>query len=502
MSRPATEDGATFLHRWTTGERLNLLATAYFALALGCLVGGWPIPTLLVFTLLAFAIGTVRSRAFALGAILVSALLMLSITDWFGLPWRALLFTNGLIGLFALAVLLDVGPGNPLRFPTSLVILAAALTVSAVVGAASKSVAFYSLAIFMAAPIAYVGILHSNITLRSLRRVALIVTAIAVAQLPIVLVEARIFTNVDQMGGTFGLVSGTHFQSVLMGFAWTIAVALLYGWRRLWLLPVGLAIALVLLVSEAKAGFIFAAVGTVVVGLVWAINDPERGALVALQYVVICMAVLAAFYVGYMWLGSLWPGGKEAANVWNVWFTNPSAIINYMVGYNKQGNAERLEAIRLVLSQPSTLVNLLIGRGLGLLTSAGLIGQNAVSLSASLNGALDRATSAAKALYEIGILGVLLYLVAIGAAAGAVVKSWASREDNLGLAVGAAAVGVAAVYATSALYMASWHEDAAAVLFWCLMGIAAKWGRLRAAEPERDSGEPLESDSDQLATPA
>jgi hypothetical protein len=107
--------------------------------------------------------------------------------------------------------------------------------------------------------------------------------------------------------------------------------------------------------------------------------------------------------------------------------------------------------------------------------------------SASMAGALGRATSAARSLYEIGLLGTALYLVAIGSAAGAVVKAWKSTQDDLSIAVGAAAVGSAVIYAFSAFYMTSWITDAVAVLFWCLMGMAVKWGHLRAAESSRDS---------------
>jgi hypothetical protein len=62
----------------------------------------------------------------------------------------------------------------------------------------------------------------------------------------------------------------------------------------------------------------------------------------------------------------------------------------------------------------------------------------------------------------------------------------------LGIAVGSAAVGCAIIYAFSAFYMTSWITDAVAVLFWCLMGMAVKWGHLRAAEsePSRDGAKP------------
>ncbi len=380
-------------------------------------------------------------------------------------------------------MVLDLGPGNPLRVPVPLIMLMAVLAVSAAFGAGGRFVAFQSLAAYIAGPIAYVAIVHSSITMRSLKRLALIVLAIVVAQVPIVMVQARFAVNVDRIGGTFGNLGGTSLLAVVMAFAWTIAVALLFGRKRVWLLPVGLAIAAVLLISEAKAGFVFCALGTIAVGLTKAVAKPRRGAFVLLQYGAISAAALAALFVGYRYVGSLLPGGQTMASYWLAWLKDPSAITGYLFSYGRGGQAGRLEGVRLVLNQSRTIADLLIGRGLGLLSSSALLGQT--GLSSEFVGTFDWTTSATKSLLETGLLGILLYLVAVGFACGAVVRSWASRVDELGVAVGAAAVGSAAVYVAAALYANAWFTDAIAVLFWCLMGMAVKWGRLRLADPDR-----------------
>jgi len=472
---------------WTASERHIWLATMLLlAPGLGCVAGRWPMPSLLVFAVLAFSVGTVWSREFALGAILVSSLLMLGIASWFGLPAQASLLTKALIGLFALTVVLDLGPDNPLRVPISVTMLVAVLAVSAAFGAGDRFRAFQSLGAYIAAPVAYVAIVNSRIAMRSLRRVALVVSAIVVAQVPIVIVQARFTANVDRIGGTFGYLGGTSLQAVVMALAWTIAVALLSGRKRVWLMPVGLAIAVVLLISEAKAGFVFAALGTIAVGLTRAVASPRHGALVLLKYGAISAAALAALFGGYLYVGSLLPGGQTMATFWLAWMKDPSAIMNYLFSYGPGGQAGRLEGIRLVLNQSRTIADLLIGRGLGLLSSSALLGQAGMS-SSGFSGTFDWSTSATRSLLETGLLGVLLYLVAIGSACRAVVRSWASRADELGVAVGAAAVGSAAIYVAAALYANPWFTDATAVLFWCLLGMAVKWGRLRQAEPETET---------------
>ena len=491
MRRGATNGGSSArTFGGASGIPRILLVIVVLAVTLGLVVSRWPTKSLLLVAVVALAIGIVRSREFGLGAILVTSLVMLSMASWFGLPSQSLLVTTALIGLFALTVMLDLGHDNPLRVPVSLVILVVVLAISVLAGVGNKIIGFYALAMFMAAPVAYVAIVHANLTLESLRRIGLIVIAIILAQAPIVVAQAVAFaSHVDQMGGTFGLVGGTHVQAVVMGFAWTIAVALLYGRRRIWLLPVGLVIAVVLLVSEAKAGFFFAATGTIVVGLFQVIEDPRRKASSLIGYGIIGAAAISVIFIAYAFAGSLLPGGEQMAASWASWLRNPAAIRSYAFSYNSLGNADRLESVRLVLIQPGTAADLLIGRGIGLLTRSALLGQAVILSSASMAGALSRATSAARSLYEIGLLGTALYLVAVGSAAGAVVKAWEPVHDDLGIAVGAAAVGAAVIYALSAFYMTSWITDAVAVLFWCLMGMAVKWGHLRAAEsePSRDS---------------
>ena len=116
-----------------------------------------------------------------------------------------------------------------------------------------------------------------------------------------------------------------------MAIAWTIAVTRLYGRRRVWLLPVGLAIAVVLLVAEAKAGFLFAALGTIGVGLTRAIANPKRGLLEVVQYGLISVAAIATLFAGYMYLGSYLPIGQSLSKYWVAWLQNPSAIVAYLL---------------------------------------------------------------------------------------------------------------------------------------------------------------------------
>jgi hypothetical protein len=381
--------------RWPARELRVWLAAAILATVLGLLVGLWPTPSAVAFVLLAIAIGAVVSQEFAVAAILVSSLVMLGAMSRFGLPVQAALLTKFLIGLFVLNVFRDVDPLTPLRVPIAFIMLTAVLAVSAVFGAGGWFLALQALGAYLAAPIAYLAIIHSGLKVDSLKRLALIVAVIVAAQVPIMFVQSRLVSNVDDIGGTFGLGGSTQIQAVMLGAAWTIAVAMLTGRRRWLLLPIGLALAAGLIVSQAKAGFIFAAAGTVAVGLTRAIANPRRGISVLLQYFLMGAAAVAVLFGGYAYFGDLMPGGQMASAFWVNWLSHPSTIIGYLFSYDTAGQAGRLEGTRLVLDQSRTVANLLIGQGPGMLSGSALLGQDSASSSA-LGFTLSWATSATR----------------------------------------------------------------------------------------------------------
>ncbi len=242
------------------------------------------------------------------------------------------------------------------------------------------------------------------------------------------------------------------------------------------------------MISQAKAGFLFMAAGTIVVGLVKAIANPRRGVAALLLYVLLGAAAIAVLYGGYVYLAPLLPGGAIDSYYALHWLRNPSAIMDYLVQPDKGGQAGRLGGTLLVLTQARSQADLLIGHGPGLLSGSALTGQSSGDSSA-INFALAWATSLTRFLFEVGIVGILLYLTAMAAALGALVKAWTSRGEAIGISVAAAAIGAAAVFVAGAIYHAPWTTDAIAVPFWCLLGMAVKWGRLRAAEQDASAAD-------------
>ncbi len=474
-------------------------AVAVLAPTLGLLVALWPKACLLAFVALAVLTAAVLSRELALGAILVSAFVMIGVSDATSLPSQAALLTKALVALFALTVLLDLDHDNRLRVPRPLLMLASVLTVSAVFGAGTRFLAFQALASYLIAPIAYVAIIHSRLTIESLRRLFILVVGLALVQLPLVIIESRFTTNVDRIGGTYGLYGGTSTLAVMMAIAWTIAVAALLGRRRIWLLPIGVAISAVLIITSARAGFFFAAMGTICVGITKAIANPKRGLAALPVYVAVGVTALAVLFGGYLYFGHLLPGGRTESGYAIMLLKDPTAILNYLFSVGAGGQAGRLGGLRLALAQNHSVSSLLIGQGLGVLSQSALLGQGFTSSSA-MGPSFDWATSATRWLLEAGLLGILLYLVLIGTAVSNVVTSWTAHRSELGIAIAAATVGSAAIYTAAALYASAWNLDSMAIVCWCLLGMVAKWGALRNASLEEVPG-PSEANRHQQGVP-
>jgi hypothetical protein len=167
------------------------------------------------------------------------------------------------------------------------------------------------------------------------------------------------------------------------------------------------------------------------------------------------------------------------ATYWLAWLKDPSAIMAYLFSYGPNGQAGRFESVRLALTQSRTAADLLIGQGPGTLSSSALLGQTAIAAGA----AFDWTTSATRALLETGGLGLAFMVVAICYAVFAVGKPWKWREDPVGAGVTAAAAGMAAIYFAAAFYAEPWFGEPIGVVFWCVLAMAVKWGRLRLVEP-------------------
>ena len=75
-----------------------------------------------------------------------------------------------------------------------------------------------------------------------------------------------------------------------------------------------------------------------------------------------------------------------------------------------------------------------------------------------------------------------MYVCVVGFAVWTVASLWRPRTDVLAVSVLSAAVGLASVYILAGTYSLAWYTDAVAILFWCLLGMAAKWGQLRFEE--------------------
>ena len=458
---------------WTVAIAIAIVAAVASGLA--------PASAILIFTLVAFVAASVLSPGFALGSVVISALVMSGLQTAVALPNQASLLTRAFIAVFALSTLLRLRRGMRVVVNLSAIALwAGLLAISTAVAVSDRLLALQGMWTYLCGPVVFLAILYSDLCASTLEKVSLAVLGIVVVELPLVLYQgAFLESESDRIGGTFGRIGGTSVLAIVMGFAWTAAIALLTGRRRVWLLPVAAAIAVVLFASEAKAGFLFCAIGTVAVGVATGILT-RRFATVSLRYLAVAAGAVAALYAGYAYAGSVLRGGARGALNLLQSMSTQGAIVRYLFSHGPQGQAGRLEGVRLALTAGrSTVVDNLLGKGPGLLSSSTLLGGTSAFL-ASTGATFDWATSLTRSILETGILGTLLYVAVVVSAVWTVSASW-KRLGEVGTRVIALCVGLATVYLVAGVYAPAWHADAVAVVFWCAMGVVAKWGQIRSA---------------------
>ena len=467
----------------TSAQRGVWALSIVLAVAVSLAIAVAPVWGALAFGLLVLVVAAALSAEFSLASIILSALCVLGLKSYLGLPAQALLLVRLLIGVFALSALLYARRERHARAHLAAVVAwLGVLTVSALFGVSSRFLSLQALWVYACGPIAFVAILYSGLSMRSLQRVSLLVGLVIAAELPIVLFQYLFVTKlVDQMGGTFGKIGGTQILAVVMGFAWAISIAMLTDRARVWLVPIAVGIATLLFACEAKAGFLFCALATVAVGLARGALQ-RRFATVTLRYVAAALAAVGALFAAFAYAGGLFMGGERAAQKQLANISNPRLVYEYLFSYGPQGQAGRLESVRLALSRGRPpLADILIGRGPGLLSISKLTGGTSTFLLQT--GMLfNWATSLTRSILETGVVGTALYICVVGSAVWTIASLWQPRSSVVGTSVVSAAVGLATVYILAGTYSLAWYTDGVAILFWCLLGMGARWGQLRLEE--------------------
>ena len=172
MNRLGGSEG--FVHAFDRLPKGVRFWTAVVSLAtvVGFSVAIWPIPSFAVIAILGLMISVMTSRGFAIGAFLMTSMVTLGAISWLGFPSQAALLTKVLIGLFVLGVMLDWTPERHLEIPVVFIMLAAVLVISAIFGSGGRFLAAQAMGAYLAAPLAYLGVIHSNLSIATLRRLS------------------------------------------------------------------------------------------------------------------------------------------------------------------------------------------------------------------------------------------------------------------------------------------------------------------------------------------
>lgn len=412
--------------------------------------------------------------------VLVVSFVLAAIIALLQLQAQAAYATDLLILLMATSVVLRSTRKRNLTVDANLVPWAAFLALRLVAGGPFGFLALQSFVGYVLFPVLYLCVLNSEMDRESQRRVVWTIVALLGVQVVVAAVQKVAFywAPADRIGGTLAR-AGTPFMGVLMASWWAaiVAFALATGRKRLYfLLPLPL---LPIVVGEVKAGFVLAAIGTAVVmmAVVASRRVARRWLVGALLVVVPLVAALSV----YLYAPQLISGDYATREYGIKFFSTPTTAIDYLSGYGRTGQAHRLELLRVILQRHNEATSLLLGEGLGTLSSSALLGQASYE-PGSVGATFGWATSGAKYLLETGVLGLVLFGWLVASLAMRAYRLFTHSEDPLWRPLGLAFAGVAAVFIVGGFYTSAWSFDATAASFWVLAGLVAREeGLLRGA---------------------
>lgn len=465
----------------TIGARPVALGALVLALLLGLAIGTERTLLLVPFLALAGAAVAMWRPVWVLGAIVVLGFSVDYVVYLLNLPSTLTYSVDGLILILALVVMAQSALRGDLRVGSPVLILWAVMLVFALLFGQRRDVyALQSLVGYAVLPLLFLAVINMEMSASAERRIAKILLVLALIQAPVALIQKYGFgiTDVDQLGGTLGRAGTTQMATLMAGlFVFLlsyIATHRRWRWSPALLIPI-----IAMLVSEAKAGFVFAALGGVVVValLVW-----QRASISSVGFTLASIVLpLAAVYAAYTYFPAVFlPDPTISSNFLRALFTK-EGLLEYMGGYSSSGQALRTTVFEIVGTKLKEMGALPLGAGPGALSTSALFGESAQPIVQGLSWF----SSAGRYMLETGLIGLSFFCVAvvhvIARCRGLI------RTEQIGPRIlGMTLFGSGVIFLAGGFYSTTWHAKATAVSFWVLAGLAFRAAsRLTPREPAK-----------------
>jgi hypothetical protein len=406
------------------------------------------------------------------GAALIVSFITPGLVYWLGLQPRLAYLLHVLVLLLVAAAFTSrrgsgALVGEPLVAAWLLTVL-----VSALLAGKADSVVAQSLLGYALMPVIYWSVINADMTRKEEDRVMMTLGGLVILQIPVVVLQAAFAPGVsaDRFAGTLG-ASGTNYMGVLMAGAWCVLCAYLLAGgdrRAVWLLPLPI---VPMVLGEIKAGFVMAAAGTLT--LAFASAGIRQAVLRLAKAMVLAVLPLGAVYAIYRFAPRfITPTAAGQAQGLRM-LSEPMVALDYLEGFSPGGQAQRLEALRIVAQRGATPLSFMFGDGPGTLSTGSVLGSLAGGGSAfPLRQALEWISSAGRFLLEIGVVGVGLYAALVARIGWTAFDSFRRTDDGRTRMLQAAMLGIVPVYLVGGLYAAAWQFDAVRVSFWVLAAMS------------------------------
>lgn len=326
-------------------------------------------------------------------------------------------------------------------------------------------------------PVVVVAMMNSGLDAHDVRPLLRWLFLLCVLQFVVIIVQRMVLQieSADRIGGTFGR-AGTTQIAVLMACFWVALVAYLSASRR-WRVAILLAIPLASMAfAEAKAGFLLASIGSLLVAGAWFYKHRVREGLIAVAAIVLPILV---GYVILRYFSETFLGSSSAGEFWLSALSDPQSQLGFYQGAKDTGQVQRIGSLVLVWDTLESQGSIAFGFGLGALNTSGYFGADA-SVAGWLANALGWTPAAGRLLFETGIVGLTGFCLLILVQTRHGIRLLRAAK-GMRAVVAVTCLGLVGVFLLSGFYTQAWTFRALLIPFWVSIGLVRLYEQSEAA---------------------
>ncbi|MGE3063052.1 MAG: hypothetical protein AB7T10_05400 [bacterium] len=316
--------------------------------------------------------------------------------------------------------------------------------------------------IYIKYPILFMTLMRLNLDSKAFKDLIKVVIFFAAAQVPTSVFQFMRGNSADWCGGFL-----TRYASGSNAVLMTMMFLLILGWimvdkLRMRYVFMSIFFMIPLVLSSARAGFIFFIVSIIFMFLVYMLHIKYSSAYAMLFTIVGILILLVAFYYVLLYIVPIFE--PQNANTVSL-ISSPDMIKKDMTGRYQGGQLRRWSSVMFAYNYlTSDILNLIVGNGPGTVAISGNFGWS--SFMQQFEPIFDPSVSLPTFLLELGIGGVIIMIAIFFYVIYFSLTKAIYIEDKFLRVVGFALSGISVIMIFASVYTNVWDQEALQLVYW------------------------------------